>query len=76
VKKVNVVTCEIRQRDDGRFLVHLEQTMESGKRVNAGSYISYETHEEAVERGTDQIKKFLMPIQYAEEELDLEMEEV
>ena len=76
MKKVNVVTCEIRQRDDGRFLVHLEHTMESGKRVNAGSYISYETQEEAVERGTDQIKKFLMPVQYAEEELDLEIEEV
>ena len=74
MSKVNVVTCEIRENDKGRFSIHLEQTLESGRRVTAGSYTSEATHEEAVERATKQIKRFLMPVRYNDEPLDLEWE--
>jgi len=75
VKKVNVVTCEIRE-DDGRFYLRVEQTLESGKSVTSGFGAGFATQCEAVERGTDQIKKFLMPVQYEDLPLEIEMEEV
>ena len=73
-KKLNVVTCEIRETDSGRFFINIEQTLESGKRVMSGLSTSSETHEGAVERATNQIKRFLMPVVYSDEPLDLEWE--
>lgn len=73
-KDVNVVTCKIVEHN-GRFRIALEQTLQSGKRVQAGSYTSEATHEEAVERATSQIKAFLMPVKYIDEPLDLELDE-
>ena len=72
--KLNVVTCEIRESGNGRFFINIEQTLESGKRVMSGMSTSSETHELAVERATSQIKRFLMPVQYSDEPLDLELE--
>ena len=72
-RDLNVVTCKIEERN-GRFTIALEQTLQSGQRVQAGSYSSSPTHEEAVERATEQIKRFLMPVRYNDEPLDLELE--
>ena len=70
-KIVNVVTCRIVE-EDGRFNVSIVQTLQSGKSVMAGYGCLWDTHEEAVERATKEIKKFLMPVRYSEEPLDLE----
>jgi len=60
--------------DDGRFSVKVDKTLEEGKRITAGMGACYSTHEEAVERATNQIKRFLMPVEYDNEPLDLDWE--
>jgi len=73
-KKVSLVTASIIELDNGKFSLQVDRTQHGGKRDITGFGGNFDTQEEAIERGTNEIKRFLMPVVYSDEPLDLEWE--
>jgi len=73
-KTLNKVTAQISQREDGKFSLKVVQEIEGGKSVVCGMSAPHDTHEEAVKHGAAQVARLLMPVQYSDEPLDLELE--